>query len=346
MSVTFTPAQIEQFKRLAKHISRETNTFHCEALDQIARENGFNNWSLLIKHVAPVEETQHPPAIAGKAALVNTPAAQASVSSTVDRLVAIGFKQAGRWLLTNQVLRLELKPTVMHEQNVLYAFVVDNALMYIGKTTQSLIKRMQGYRSPASNVEQGGSTNIKNNRNIINALAKGANVHIYVLHNLPVQHHGEFPLNLAAGLEDSLISSLTPLWNRTALSTKRPLLPPGAAVEARTRAPTTLEHNSGQIPSVETLLAFCHAKRGEMMTTLVRKSPFRIEVAGDYLAITPGSSQAPRLERKSSIGSLLDRLAQTQSFQMSDYQDVTFNASYVLSIVKAWQRETVLPIEG
>jgi hypothetical protein len=28
---------------------------------------------------------------------------------------------------------------------------------------------------------------------------------------------------------------------------------------------------------------------------------------------------------------------------MSEYQDVTFNASYVLSIVKAWQRETRAP---
>jgi len=343
MSVTFTPAQIEQFKLRAKHTSRETNTSHSEALDQIAREHGFNNWSLLIKHVAPADDIQRPTAIASEAAPVAPPAAQASASSTVDRLVAIGFKQAGRWSLTNHVLRLELKPAVMHEQNVLYAFVVDNALMYIGKTAQSLIKRMQGYRSPASNSERGGATNIKNNRNIIDALAAGANVHIYVLHNMPVQHHGEFPVNLAAGLEDSLISSLAPPWNRTALSTGRSPLPPGASVDARPRAPTALEHNSGQIPSVETLLAFCHAKRGEMMTTLVRKSPFRIEVAGDYLAITPGSSQAPRLERKSSIGSLLDRLAKTQSFQMSDYQDVTFNASYVLSIVKAWQRETSAP---
>lgn len=343
MSVTFTLAQIEQFKLRAKHTSRESNTSHSEAFDKIAREHGFNNWSLLIKHVAPADHIQHPSAITGEAALVGTPAVQASTSPTVDRLVAIGFKPAGRWSLTNQVLRLEVKPAVMHEQNVLYAFVVDNALMYIGKTTQSLIKRMQGYRSPASNVERGGSTNIKNNRNIIDALTTGANVHIYVLHNMPVQHHGEFSVNLAAGLEDGLISSLAPPWNRTALPSGRTPLLRGVADDARPHAPTTLEHNSGQIPSVETLLAFCHAKRGEMMTTLVRKSPFRIEVAGDYLAITPGSSHAPRLERKSSISSLLDRLAKTQSFQMSDYQDVTFNASYVLSIVKAWQRETRAP---
>jgi hypothetical protein len=43
---------------------------------------------------------------------------------------------------------------------------------------ESLIKRMQGYRSSATNAERGGSTNIKNNRNIIDALAIGASVYI------------------------------------------------------------------------------------------------------------------------------------------------------------------------
>jgi hypothetical protein len=43
MPVTFTPAQIEQFKLRAKHLSRSSNTLHSEALDQIARENGFSN---------------------------------------------------------------------------------------------------------------------------------------------------------------------------------------------------------------------------------------------------------------------------------------------------------------
>lgn len=192
-------------------------------------------------------------------------------------------------------------------------------------------------------VRKPRSCSARKNRSFLDELAASADVHIYVLHNIPVEHHGEFPVMLAAGLEHNLISSLAPPWNRTALLTGQPPLPPGAAVDARSRVPTSPEHDSGQIPSVETLLAFCHAKRGEMMTTLVRKSPFRIQVARDYLAITPDSSQAPRLKRKSSIGSLLDRLAKTQSFQMSDYQDVTFNASYVLSIVKAWQRENRAP---
>jgi hypothetical protein len=230
--------------------------------------------------------------------------------------------------------------------------------MYVGKTTQSLIKRMQGYRSPATNAERGGSTNIKNNRNIINALATGASVDIYVLHTLPIQHHGEFPVNLAAGLEDSLISSLAPPWNGKTPSAALPSkqastarggqaaapaqpYPPAPNIEASSKQPRSAasEYNSDKLPSAEVLLAFCNTKRGEVMTTIARKNPFRIEVMGPYLEITPGSSQAPRREPKSSIAALLSRLAKTQSFQMSDYQDVTFNASYILAIVKAWQRE-------
>lgn len=217
MPVTFTSAQIEQFKLRAKYVSRSSNTPHSEALDQIARENGFSNWSLLMKHAFPTDEIQRSPKSTEESAPLGS-------SSTVDRLVAIGFRHAGRWTLPNRVLRLELEHAVMHEQNVLYAFVVNGTLMYVGKTTQSLIKRMQGYRSPATNAERGGSTNIKNNRNIVDALATGASVHIYVLHTLPIQHHGEFPVNLAAGLEDTRGSSLSSARRATTTSLLRKLM--------------------------------------------------------------------------------------------------------------------------
>ena len=72
---------------------------------------------------------------------------------------------------------------------------------------------MQGYRSPASTAERGGSTNIKDNRNTVNALSSSATVDIYALHSLLSQAHGEFSVNLLAGLEDSLINALSPPWN-------------------------------------------------------------------------------------------------------------------------------------
>lgn len=111
------------------------------------------------------------------------------------------------------MLRLGLAQPQSEAAELLYAFAVDREPTYVGKTSQGLLKRMQGYRSPAASAVRGGSTNIRNNRYIVDALASGAVVEIYVLDGVPVQHHGEFRINLAAGLEDSLIRELAPPWN-------------------------------------------------------------------------------------------------------------------------------------
>jgi len=278
------------------------------------------------------------------------------VADTLNRLLAVGFKPSGKWLLANNVLRLTLEPAVMHEQNVLYAFVVDGKLAYIGKTTQSLLKRMQGYRSPASTADRGGSTNIKNNRNIVEALSSGAVVDIYVLHALPSQLHGEFSVNLSAGLEDSLISALMPPWNgrRTAIKTatsansRNPYLEETSPLEhlvlgaqqPNTTPSKPLRLDCTGVPSADALFGFCRSLRGETLMTMVRKTQFRVEIVENFLEITPASSGGRRRESKSSISSLLARFDKTRSFQMSDYQDVSFNASYVLALVKAWQSQS------
>lgn len=275
------------------------------------------------------------------------------MAEALNRLLAIGFKPAGKWSLANGVLRLTLEPAAMHEQNVLYAFAVDGNLVYVGKTTQSLIKRMQGYRSPASTAERGGSTNIKNNRNIVNALSTGASVDIYALHSLPSQAHGEFSVNLSAGLEDSLINALSPPWNgkgagtngRSAadLSNRAPKISssvqsvsPGAS-RPNTTARQSAPIGCGSVPSADDLFDFCKTLRGEMLRTMVRKTQFRIEVIESFLEITPASSGGARRESKLTVSGLLARFDKTRSFQMSDYQDVSFNASYILALVKAWQ---------
>lgn len=46
---SFSPAQIERFKREAKKLHRTTGITHSAALDQIAFSNGYGNWSLLMK---------------------------------------------------------------------------------------------------------------------------------------------------------------------------------------------------------------------------------------------------------------------------------------------------------
>ncbi len=94
-------------------------------------------------------------------------------------------------------------------RNVLYAFVSDGDVKYVGKTTQPLYVRMSGYKKPG----QGQITNIRNNARIKELLRSNAAVQILVLPDHGLLHFGQFHLNLAAGLEDSLIKVIRPEWN-------------------------------------------------------------------------------------------------------------------------------------
>lgn len=126
------------------------------------------------------------------------------------RLKAIGFALAGQWELAENGIVCELQDFA-NTCNALYAFAVDGELMYMGKTVAKspLRSRFAGYRNPRPTQ----STNIKNNRNIRESLDRGKRVEIYVLPDRGLFYYGGFHLNLAAGLEDSLVRDLNPPWN-------------------------------------------------------------------------------------------------------------------------------------
>lgn len=130
------------------------------------------------------------------------------MSGQLCRIKAIGFTLAGCWKLSQSGLSFELNDLAT-SRNVLYAFVVDGDLMYVGKTVQPLRARMAGYKTPGPTQ----STNIANNGNIRGSLAQGKPVEIFVLPDNGLLHYGGFHVNLAAGLEDSLIRELAPPWN-------------------------------------------------------------------------------------------------------------------------------------
>lgn len=52
MKTKFSPKQIQNLKSRAKKIKSASGINHCQALDQIAIENGFKNWSMLAKSSA------------------------------------------------------------------------------------------------------------------------------------------------------------------------------------------------------------------------------------------------------------------------------------------------------
>ncbi|WP_413674435.1 GIY-YIG nuclease family protein [Massilia cellulosiltytica] len=126
----------------------------------------------------------------------------------MQRLFEIGFQRAGRWSLEGEELILQLND-LADRQNVLYAFVTGGTVKYVGKTTQSLQRRMFGYQKP--NVDQ--RTNWRNRIAIVELLKRGQQIDILALADTGLLRYGSFHLNLAAGLEDSIIQTLKPEWN-------------------------------------------------------------------------------------------------------------------------------------
>ncbi len=133
----------------------------------------------------------------------------------LQRLLDMGFREVGKWDLTADGVTYTLKAEE-NSKNVLYAFVSEGEILYIGKTTQTLKGRMYGYQKPASTQ----STNEKNNTKLKEILGAGNAVSILALPDHDLLYYGGFHLNLAAGLEDDLIKEVKPKWNGNNTSQK------------------------------------------------------------------------------------------------------------------------------
>jgi hypothetical protein len=126
----------------------------------------------------------------------------------MNRLLDIGFEPAGHWLLQEEKLSFALTRHST-QTNILYAFVCDGIVMYVGKTVQSLSKRMAGYRTPGKTQ----TTNINNHRRIAELIKTGSAIEILALPDNGLMHYGQFHINMAAALEDDIIRKLDPQWN-------------------------------------------------------------------------------------------------------------------------------------
>lgn len=124
-----------------------------------------------------------------------------------------GFSSAGRWLYTGNSLSWELHSQVHTRRNVLYAFSVNEDLAYVGLTTMALRERMRRYAHPPKQSGNGGGTNIKNNRNIVEALQAGKSIDIYVFLNAFTDEQCLSVTKPLHALESQLINLLSPPWN-------------------------------------------------------------------------------------------------------------------------------------
>jgi hypothetical protein len=94
--------------------------------------------------------------------------------------------------------------------------------------------------------------------------------------------------------------------------------------------------STSRIPTVDELFAFARSVEGEPLQTLHRAKPFTVSVGGTKLNITPGSRK-PRATTRVRVAEVLKQLEKTGTFQPGRYQHLTYNASYVLALVKLWQ---------
>ncbi|MCK4532459.1 GIY-YIG nuclease family protein [bacterium] len=128
----------------------------------------------------------------------------------INKLVNMGFRCVGQWELKNENPIYILKEAA-NLKDILYAFVCDKEILYIGKSVQTLNKRLYGYRNPGPSQ----TTNQKGNKAIKELLSVGKNIEIYILPDDGLLSYGGFHVNLMAGLEDSLIAGIKPKWNKT-----------------------------------------------------------------------------------------------------------------------------------
>lgn len=133
--------------------------------------------------------------------------------SALERLQEIGFELAGEWLLEDDGPAIEVR-RYGAAANVLYAFASDSELLYVGRSGRALALRMGGYAL-------GGpprSARARNRERIIGMLMLDQQVALYAMPDPGAMLYGSFRVNLAAGLQHSLIDALDPPWNKTAAS--------------------------------------------------------------------------------------------------------------------------------
>ncbi len=126
----------------------------------------------------------------------------------MKRLLKIGLKKVGDWILEGQNTKCILE-ALEDTPNILYAFISEGNVNYIGKTTRPLKRRMYGYQNPGPTQ----ITNIRVNRKIKELLSQGKPLEIYALPDNGLLYYGDFHINLAAALEDSIIQTMNPPWN-------------------------------------------------------------------------------------------------------------------------------------
>ena len=125
-------------------------------------------------------------------------------------LLAAGFQPLGVWQIVDDKLELSAKAPV---DAGVYAFILDEAVVYVGVTQNGLQTRMDQYRRGHA----GQRTNARVNALIRKAVEAGQKVAVMTAVPPSLEWNG-LPIDGAAGLEAGLIRLVQPLWNMRGLA--------------------------------------------------------------------------------------------------------------------------------
>ena len=126
----------------------------------------------------------------------------------MNRLLNIGFYPVGTWEIDNNNLNLNLVSD-QETKDLIYSFIIDGTPKYIGITKNKLVSRLNQYLNP--HLSQ--STNLRVNQLIIESLNQNHTIEIFIYKNTSLLKLGDFDINLAIGLEASLIKFYNAEWN-------------------------------------------------------------------------------------------------------------------------------------
>ena len=120
-------------------------------------------------------------------------------------LLEAGFQQLGEWRLVDEKIQLDSRPP---QEPGVYAFVLADAVVYVGVTQNCLRARMDQYRQGYD----GQRTNARVNGLIRQAIGAGQRVTAIIAIPPALEWNG-LPIDGSAGLEVGLIELIQPVWN-------------------------------------------------------------------------------------------------------------------------------------
>ncbi len=124
----------------------------------------------------------------------------------ITELNFLSFRKCGEWLEHKDALHFQLDETG-DKSNLLYALVVDGAVVYISKAKRSLKSHMNQISEQQSDL----------NRRLYSyaegLLRRGKTISIYAFEDPGTHQFAGHKISLTAGLEISLIEFFRPPWN-------------------------------------------------------------------------------------------------------------------------------------